>query len=319
MSSCINKNSAQFQTLLKQSGLSESFLAAKCGEYLDKFGRFPYLDELPGSNSKVYLENTLNIKDDSCTIQNILNLTGVQDISQAQIKLNTIFKDNEIILNPFTETSKIYIEKRPITQPVSNIYIDHSNDIPSNLILNKSINKLKTIYGLPVEFTDNSETIEPYIINNGIVYLNTDQLNATIPSGYLTPVLLQDMKINNNILYNELVNLMGNEYTLIDESRKLLMLKDSVLYKLPDNIKYEIQYHSSRTLDSILMGESSIKDYPNNFVFNNSLLDLCTEVNSTLDVNNYIGKDTAENIDNYLEQERQRLIENGDLEEYCHV
>jgi len=51
MAICINKNSAQYQSLKNRAGISEFMLDAVCSDYLKRFGRFPYLDELPNSNS----------------------------------------------------------------------------------------------------------------------------------------------------------------------------------------------------------------------------------------------------------------------------
>jgi hypothetical protein len=56
MISCVNKNTAEYQTLLKKSGLPDTVLAARYARSLDTLGRPPYLDELRGANSKPYLE-----------------------------------------------------------------------------------------------------------------------------------------------------------------------------------------------------------------------------------------------------------------------
>ena len=48
---CINKNSVEYQALKNKSGIPEFILEAISAEYLEKYGRFPELDELPKSNS----------------------------------------------------------------------------------------------------------------------------------------------------------------------------------------------------------------------------------------------------------------------------
>jgi hypothetical protein len=58
---CINKNSVDFQTLKNRSGISEYSLEAICRSYMTKYGRWPYLDELPNSNSEPYLRESLSL------------------------------------------------------------------------------------------------------------------------------------------------------------------------------------------------------------------------------------------------------------------
>ena len=62
MLSCINKNSYEFQTLKQRSGLNEFMLEAICRRFISEYDRFPYLDELPNSNSETNLREVLNIK-----------------------------------------------------------------------------------------------------------------------------------------------------------------------------------------------------------------------------------------------------------------
>ena len=62
MLSCINKNSYEFQTLKQRSGLNEFMLEAVCRRFVSEYNRFPYLDELPNSNSETSLREALNIK-----------------------------------------------------------------------------------------------------------------------------------------------------------------------------------------------------------------------------------------------------------------
>jgi len=65
----------------------------------------PELDELPKVNSEPYLNKTLNIKKLS-TIKSIetdklLEYTGTTTVEEANIKLNRLYKDLEIVLTPF--------------------------------------------------------------------------------------------------------------------------------------------------------------------------------------------------------------------------
>jgi hypothetical protein len=79
------------------------------------------------------------------------------------------------------------------------------------------------------------------------------------------------------------------EEAFVEEFSRLAIAKESELDKVPDNIKYELFYNAKRVLDTILMGETSVKDYENPTIFNKSLSELCQLVNSTLDVSDFKG------------------------------
>ena len=83
MLSCINKSSYEFQTLKQRSGLNEFILEAICRRFVTEYDRFPYLDELPNSNSEESLREALQIKDNSAKIQDILSFTGRDNIEEA--------------------------------------------------------------------------------------------------------------------------------------------------------------------------------------------------------------------------------------------
>jgi len=85
MAVCINKNSVDFQTLKNRSGLSEFLLDAICSDFQEKLGRWPELDELPNSNSELYLRKSLNIKENSGSVEDILNETNTSSIEDANI------------------------------------------------------------------------------------------------------------------------------------------------------------------------------------------------------------------------------------------
>ena len=63
-------------------------LKAECRPFLDKYGRFPYLDELPNSNSEPYLKESIEMTDTSAKIDKILEATGAESIEEANVILN---------------------------------------------------------------------------------------------------------------------------------------------------------------------------------------------------------------------------------------
>lgn len=72
-------------------------------------------------------------------------------------------------------------------------------------------------------------------------------------------------------------------------------------------------YNMKRVLDSILMGESSIRDINDDILFNSTLRSLARIVNSKIDVSN----SNILSLD--LEEKHKQLMEEGKVTEYCHV
>ena len=113
MATCININSVEFQTLKSKSGLSDFELQAQCRMFLDKYDRFPYLDELVNGNSEPYLKDALKMTGTSAKINNILEVTGTDNIEEANVALNDEFRDLEITLVPLKTSAHVEIEHRP--------------------------------------------------------------------------------------------------------------------------------------------------------------------------------------------------------------
>jgi hypothetical protein len=73
MLTCINKKAPEYQNLKEKSGIQDFLLNAVCRDYLNKYGRFPYLDELPQVNSEPHLRDRLHLKENNGTkIETIL-------------------------------------------------------------------------------------------------------------------------------------------------------------------------------------------------------------------------------------------------------
>ena len=96
---CVNKNTREYQTLLKQSGLSDFELSVYVGKSLDDFGRYPYLDELPRVNSSKAISEDLSLnKDNTTKTENILQATNTNNVEEAVPVLNDKYRDKEIEL-----------------------------------------------------------------------------------------------------------------------------------------------------------------------------------------------------------------------------
>jgi hypothetical protein len=101
MAYCINKNSVEYQNLAQRSGISTTILDAVCRNHLDKYGRFPYLDELPGSDSTSYIKDVLKLDARNATsIENILDFTKKDSIEESVLKINDECRDVEVNILP---------------------------------------------------------------------------------------------------------------------------------------------------------------------------------------------------------------------------
>lgn len=113
---CINENSREYQTLKKQSGLSDFVLSAYVGDFLETHDRFPYLDELPEANSSKAISEDLSLnKDNTTKTENILQATNTNTVEEAVPVLNDKYRDKEIEVLEVGNKSKVYITTRPNT------------------------------------------------------------------------------------------------------------------------------------------------------------------------------------------------------------
>ena len=347
--SCVNKNTVEFQTLVKQSGLPEFYVSAVCGNFLEEHDRFPYLDEIKGADSSKYLEQQLNLKHRATSIDNILSMTKQSTIEDAQIYLNQNFRDLEIELLPLDKEAIVYITKRPETKELSNSDIVHSSTLNSGLLFENIINKLTKLYGIKINAVNNDTVSEvgdiagintaKAFVYNGEIYVNTDLADKDAPIHEMMHILMGQLRTSNPNLYFQIANWVStqevfNQYkqaypnrimsdtaeeAFVGEFSKLVTMKDSALKNFPNKTKYELFYNAKRVLDSVLMGESSVKDLSDYKVFTKSLSELCETVNSSLDVNNYISTINLDNAHRILANKKQELLENKELEEYCNA
>ena len=189
MTSCLNINSVEFQALQKQSGISTVVLKAYCNKFLNEFGRFPELSELPNADSEPHLKELMQLdKYNSTLTENILKATGAPTVQEANVVLNNIYTDKEIKLNEMNKETMVDITTRPSIYKYSPVReVNHRDVSNSALILNKAINKLQSLYGIPINSVSSlqiasSELAEAVpdatttnaFVYNGEIYINSD-------------------------------------------------------------------------------------------------------------------------------------------------
>jgi hypothetical protein len=55
MALCVNRTGLGYSTLKEMSGISGFMMDVMTSHYLEKYGRFPRLNELPNADSRAYL------------------------------------------------------------------------------------------------------------------------------------------------------------------------------------------------------------------------------------------------------------------------
>lgn len=230
MAVCLNKNSVEYQTLLKMSGLSEFKFNAFTSTFVDKFGRYPELDEIPGADSRPYLNNSLSVKtiDDTSFVRNdkIFSQTGTTDVKEANIRINNTYRDLEVKLTPSSEVSTIQVRKRP--NKWDNVYeggiiIDDSTSSSRNVgVFNSILEKLANLYGINfVSITngelsseqwkgvvDDAKTTNAFVYN-GNIYINIDNSSIDAPLHEMLHLFLGSVRYSDPQLYFSMVEAMN--------------------------------------------------------------------------------------------------------------
>lgn len=342
---CVNIKHPDFVKLQKQSGKKPAVLAAECGVFMDEHGRFPHLDEVKNADSEPFLEEELNIRHGGAKTENILNMTGAQDIPTAQVILNENFRDKEIKLTELSEDTIIDIKPRP-KRGIPRDSTLHNNFMQSKALFSNIINNLRTVYGIQLnEMTsaelENSElkdipglSTAKAFVHNGQIYINTDLAEKDAPIHEMMHILMGQIRNSQPELYFDIVQKVAQSPIMesyMQENRSMSDLAEEAFVsefarlvsnmptqlKLDRNTKYELMYNAKRVLDSMLMGEVSVNSFNDQIVFNSSLSQLCSLVDSALDGKTNLGTLQYDGKHHILANIKQELMERNELDQVC--
>lgn len=213
------------------SGLSEFKFNAFASMFVDKYGRYPELDEIPGADSRPYFNQVFSIKtlDDTSFVNNekILSQTGSQTIKEANIKINNSFRDLETKLIPSSNVSVIQVKKRPSRWDSvyeGGLEIDDEVTPARNIgVFNSILEKLANLYGINFigitngelasdkwkGIVDDAKTTNAFIYN-GDIYINIDNSSIDAPLHEMLHLFLGSVRYSDPQLYFSLVNSMDN-------------------------------------------------------------------------------------------------------------
>lgn len=351
MYGCINKNSLEYQNLKKKSGIQDFILEAVCRDYMDKYQRFPYLDELPGVDSEPELKNRLNInKHNGSSIKKILEETGDDTIYDAVVSLNNEYKDLEIQITPIVNEAIVDIEHRPTDNNFDVNPIEVDSIVNNYAVFNNALEKLANLYGIKFNRVTDAELNSPKwqdiysdiamakaFVYNGEIYINIDKNSVDAPLHELMHILIGSMRFTNPNIYQQLINSVENfpnynqlsrkyinrsrndinEEIFVSETAKYLIGQPSNISNFNAKILNEIQYNTKRVLDSILMGQDSVKTISN--IYTKSFKELTQAVNSSIMTNKFKGFINTEGSELHrkLNNMKSDLFKKKQLEEFC--
>lgn len=347
--SCINIKSVEYQTLKKKSGISDFTLSAICRTYMDKYGRFPYLDEL-NSNSTQYLKDQINLKDNnSAKVKDILDYAKANSIEEANIKINDNHRDLEVTIIPLEKEALVHIDRLPsLYHNDENKDFDASN-VNSKAFLQHIISKFSKLYGIkfiPITTAEISagkvgtQIIDPeyksaFVYNNN-VYINTDIASIDDPIHEMFHIFLGGIRFKNPDLYFNLVNTAENfkgydrmrehySFKTQQDLNEEIFVKELARYYtglsnqitgLSDSIKHEIEYNLYRMLDITLKGNYSSKSLGTD-AFQFSLKQLAQLLDSAEMKNEFQTSLGDAQIHRILANRKSELLKSNELKQIC--
>lgn len=351
MAYCVNTNLPEFRLLQQQSGLSEGILKSFVATYQEQHhGEWPRLDELPQANSENHIKQRFKLSaHNAAPLDQVLITAKSKSIEEATIRLNDEYRDQELTLIPVDDQVVFEFKRRPSvfeyrqTDKVSTKFVD------STYIVNQ-LDRLAEKYGITINYLDSFEIANSGIlenvpeantvsafVSNGEVYVNKDMADVDAPIHELMHVLLGSVRFTMPDVYQQLIESVQNfedfdermlrqgpkayndamEEIFVEEYAKQLTGLSSAFKGLDPELNYQLDYEISRTLDSILMGDNSVRLIPEAQRYGYSLRQLGNIVNSQTMKSGYQDFIESGMIHRSLAQAKEALMRKGDLKEFC--
>ena len=347
MLSCINKNSSEYQKLLKASGISDQLLEPRVRGFISRYNRYPNLDEIDGANSEDYVRQFFNITNNSVKASELLDKTSTHSIQDAVKSINNLYRDIEFTALELGESAIVHITRRPNTE-IKSIDRTITEQANSTIAITDIVDRLSNLYGIDIipitneEIQQDSnlskvidaESAKGFIYNNQI-YVNLDNATLDTPIHELLHIMFGGMRYQNpelyfNIIsqaeqlpnYNQIIKQYPNrtrgdlaEEVFITELAKEFAFGNSDIHNLPENIRYEIGYNIDRILDNSLKGDYSVKCVGTRYSL--TLNNLGKLVNSKVVQIQGSSSLKDSQVHRIMANVKQDLLKNHQLEENC--
>lgn len=230
MNGCALVNSPKYQEAQRMLPNTDKYILYGVEkEITEKYGRFAYMDEIPGANSSAYLKSGISFRQSKsfgyAYNNDIQNYTSTKSPQEAMIKMNNeLHRDLITNILPIGETSIIDITRRPsknwIDQSIEDINIDtsYNRSKNKNMLCNMFID-LGRQFGINMNPITNQDVInnEEFngvrgqisnaagFIHNGQIYINTDLATIDTPIHELMHLFLGSIRYTQPDLYFGLV------------------------------------------------------------------------------------------------------------------
>lgn len=351
--SCINTSLAEFSALKERTGLSDFDLKVAIRAYQEEHGEnsWPKLDEIPGVNSEEHLRKQLKMRQDGATtVKDILEATNANSIEEAVVQINNINRDLNTEILPLHEDAIVTIEKRPT--PFEFVPGDRRNidGVNSQVFIGQALEKLAQGFGIQTIFKSTEELKQEGILDqvpegvyvsafilDGNIIVNSDVASVDAPVHELMHVLMGSIKFTNPDLYYNLVQTARqlpnyarraklyphrgqsdmDEEVFVEEYAKYLSGVQNEFTNLDPEVTYQLNYEMSRTLDTILNGDNSVRVIPEAMRFGESLKNLGKIVNSKNMESRYQGYADSAYMARVLANVKSDLFKTKQLEEIC--
>ena len=249
MALCLNRDGLEYSTLKERSGISGFKLDVMVSHYLEKFGRFPRLDELPGSDSSESLLKSLgNPKDEqeddfqTVTIETsklkeyvVNNKDSEVDIHECCRIINSMHSDLQIELTSIGQKDdkvKMQFRKLPtkydqMDEPkLFSITQEKASEYNSIQLLNNIIERVFIISGRNIIKITDAELASPKwsrivhgkstakaFIYQGDVYINVDHASIDDTLHELLHIVLGGVNHLDHNLYMSILDSLDTEET----------------------------------------------------------------------------------------------------------
>ena len=350
---CSLKNHGKFQTLKKMSGLPDFVILDRMSQFEEQYGRFPELDELPGTNSLPSLKKEISMRSSKkgtnyTSTDKILAFTNTNSVQEANSALNNIHRDLDIELQDIGNTTIVKVKQRPSEYNILDNTIETNipQDIEQQKVgLTNALDKMRNAYGINIQYISNDDLVQDVDVNsakafikNGTIYVNID--NATIDSPihemlhlFIGSISLSDPQTFQQLVYSvqDIPNIEDRiksfegsrtmddilEEIFVEELSKYVTGQKSLFDSLQKDVLSKILYNIKRDIDTIIDGNYSIKSLDNNEIFDKSLKNLAEQLeSSTFNINVAAGLNNAM-THRILANTKSDLLKSGELREEC--
>lgn len=350
---CSLKNHGKFRALKNMSGLPDFEILDRMNQFVEQYGRFPEIDELPNVNSSDHLKGLIKMKTSQkgtnySKTTDILTATNTSSIQEANAVLNNMYRDLNIKLIDIGNTTFVDVKQRPSEfKSLDNTF---TNNIPEELEQQKvglfnSIEKLRTYYGVDIHCVENDDVVDNVdvstakgFIKDGSIYINLDNATIDTPIHEMLHMFLGSLSISNPTLFFTLIQTteqlptfqkraaaFGNSRTMsdiqeeifVEELAKFLTGRPSMINNLSkDSISY-ILYNIKRDIDTIINGNYSVKSLEESTLFDQTLRNLAEDLESeSFNIDQPAGLRNSEQH-RILANVKSDLIKTNQLEEIC--